>query len=341
MAIWHRRCNSAQRPGTTGREVWLGPCRQATGGADEVGQAGLACLHPALVHAIAIADQEPLPVVDQGREGFFGPVGMNHVERHRVTGHHPQPLQRVGEEPRGFINVVDRSPAGVQRNRVIVRGDRLRHPVEHLLDRSQAQGHPQHGGAKGLDHPPPVAIGPGQFADQGTETRPIARGMLGGKLCLAPCATAPTASLIQHPVRDLHLDGRQLKHLVGLVGRRHAKHRVATATPLGLQLVHRRWRQQHLAMPDMPRFAARFAGRGRRRAPVRLRVRMVRRRRPVGRGRVLLETRLQDFHTALEVSELGQIVLHREQIRLDRGRGLLPILVRKGKGPGGAIGAGG
>src|SRR5207245_510335 len=58
---------------------------------------------------------------------------------------------------------------------------------------------------------------------------------------------------------------------------------------------------------------------------------------PVGRGRVLLETSLQDFHMALEVSELGQIVLHREQIRLDRGRGLLPVLVRKGKRPGGAV----
>lgn len=137
--------------------------------------------------------------------------------------------------------------------------------------------------------------------------------------------------------RDLHLDVRQLKHLVCLVGRRHAKRRVATDTPLGVKLVHGRWRQQHLTMPDMPRFAARFAGRGRRRAPVRLRVRMVRRRRPVGRGRVLLETSLQDFHTVLEVSELRQILLHRKQIRLDRGGGLLPVLVRKGKGPGGAV----
>ena len=114
-----------QRPGTTGCERWLGPCRQAPGGADEVCQAGLACLHPALVHAITITDQEPFPVVDQGREGFFVPMRMNHVERHRFTVHHPQPLQRVGEEPRGFINVVDWSPAGVQRNSVIVRGDRL------------------------------------------------------------------------------------------------------------------------------------------------------------------------------------------------------------------------
>src|SRR3989440_10695553 len=58
----------------------------------------------------------------------------------------------------------------------------------------------------------------------------------------------------------------------------------------------------------------------------------------MGRGRVLLETRLQDFHTVVEVSEVGQVLLHREQIRLDRGRGLLPILARKGKGPGSAIG---
>ena len=58
----------------------------------------------------------------------------------------------------------------------------------------------------------------------------------------------------------------------------------------------------------------------------------------MGRGRVLLETSLQDFHTGVEGSEVGQVLLHREQIRLDRGRGLLPVLARKGKGPGSALG---
>jgi hypothetical protein len=52
----------------------------------------------------------------------------------------------------------------------------------------------------------------------------------------------------------------------------------------------------------------------------------------------LVETSLEDVHTVVEVSKLGQVLLHREQIRLDRGRGLLPVLARKGKRPGGAIG---
>src|SRR2546423_14577986 len=60
-----------QRPGPTGCEVWLGPCRQATGGADEMGQAGLPPLDPVAGHAIAIADQGPPPAADQALEGYF------------------------------------------------------------------------------------------------------------------------------------------------------------------------------------------------------------------------------------------------------------------------------
>ena len=47
--------------------------------------------------------------------------------------------RRVGEIPRGFINVIDRGLAGLARNGLIVRLDGVRHPIEHLLDGSQAQ----------------------------------------------------------------------------------------------------------------------------------------------------------------------------------------------------------
>ena len=105
---------------------------QAPGGADEMGQAGLPRLHPALVHPVAITDQDARPVVDEGCKGFFGAVGMNHVERHRVTDHHPEPLQRMREKPWRFIDVVDEGMPRLRGNRCVVRLDGLSHAVEAL-----------------------------------------------------------------------------------------------------------------------------------------------------------------------------------------------------------------
>src|SRR5262249_34237545 len=59
-----RPLQRGQRPGATGREVWLGTCRQPSCRADEVGQAGLPRLDPMLVHAIPITDQDASPVVN-------------------------------------------------------------------------------------------------------------------------------------------------------------------------------------------------------------------------------------------------------------------------------------
>src|SRR5262249_34688836 len=66
----------SQRPGPTGRQVWLEACCQAPCGADEMGHAGLPGCDPVLIHPVAIADQEPLPVVYKGGEGFFGAARM-------------------------------------------------------------------------------------------------------------------------------------------------------------------------------------------------------------------------------------------------------------------------
>ena len=160
---------------------------------------------------------------------------------------------------------------------------------------------------------------------------------LGPKRCRAVSAQAPQpAALLHHPGRDLPLDVRQRKPVGGLVGRRQAQRRVATAPALGGKRGPGRWRPQPRTRPDPPRVAARLAGCGSRRAPGRLRGRMVRRRRPVGRGRVWLATSLQTVDTVVAVSEVGQIVLHCAQIGVDRGWGLLPGLGRTGQGPGGA-----
>ena len=85
----------------------MGTSRQAPHAPDEVGQAGLPRLNLVLVHLVAVTDENARPVVDESREGFFGPAEMNQVERCGVTDHHPEPLECVREKPGRFIYVVD------------------------------------------------------------------------------------------------------------------------------------------------------------------------------------------------------------------------------------------
>ena len=104
----------------------------------------MARLHPGAVHTVAVADQDPCPVVDEGCEGFFGPVGMNHIERRCVTDHHPQPLERVREKSRRFINVIDGSVPCLRGDGKVVWRKSLCNTVENFLDGPQADGHSQH-----------------------------------------------------------------------------------------------------------------------------------------------------------------------------------------------------
>ena len=59
---------------------------------DQMGQAGLAKADPFAVKPVAVADQDPDPVADQGLEGLFGAVGVDHEKGHHGVGHDPEPL---------------------------------------------------------------------------------------------------------------------------------------------------------------------------------------------------------------------------------------------------------
>ena len=98
-----------QRPCPTGSEIGGRALRQAPCRPDEMRQARLALRHPGLVDPVAITDEEPGPILDEGGKGGFGAVGVDHIERHGLIRHDPQPVQRVREQPRGFINVIDRA----------------------------------------------------------------------------------------------------------------------------------------------------------------------------------------------------------------------------------------
>ena len=60
-----------ERPLAPGRQLRVGFLGQSPRGADEMGQAGLAVLPPALVDAVASADQDALPILNQGGQGFL------------------------------------------------------------------------------------------------------------------------------------------------------------------------------------------------------------------------------------------------------------------------------
>ena len=249
-------------PCPAGRQGGILPRCQTPGAADEVGQAGWPRLDPGAGHAIAVPDPDAGPVVNEGDTGLVRPVGMHHGEGRGVTDHHPQPLARVGEQPRRCINGVARRRTPLRRQRCVVRCDRLGHTVQPCLESPHADGPLEDGGTEGLHDPPPVALGAGQRTHQGTAPWSLPWRMRGGHLGFAPAPTVRTPALMPHPVGHLHRAWGQLQHLMGVVRPGQGKRRVATRTPCGAQLVDRRGRDTRLAMARMARFPTRFPGRG-------------------------------------------------------------------------------
>jgi hypothetical protein len=131
-----------------------------------MGQTRLAMLHPVLIHAVAIADEDALPIIDQGEKGIFGTVGMNEIQGHGIGRHGPQPLQSMVAIPGRFIDVAHWSLARQGGNRVIMGRDGLRGSVNHLLHRSQADGKVQDRVAEVLNEAPRAPMHRSQCADE-------------------------------------------------------------------------------------------------------------------------------------------------------------------------------
>ena len=155
-----------------------------------MGQTGLPLRHPGLIDAVAIADQDAIPVVDEGQERLFGAARVDAIEGGLWTGHDPEPLERAMAKPRRFINVIDRSVASDTGNGLIVGLDGQGDAVEDFLDGPQADGDPEHGGTERLAEGAAGALHPRHFADQGAEPWAIAGVMLGWQVRLDAVATA-------------------------------------------------------------------------------------------------------------------------------------------------------
>ena len=64
-------------------------------------------MNPMLIDSVAIADQETLPLLNQGEKGVFGSVGVKEIERDGLGAQGPEPIQGVLAIPWGLIDIAD------------------------------------------------------------------------------------------------------------------------------------------------------------------------------------------------------------------------------------------
>src|SRR5262245_10999873 len=115
-----------------------------------------------------------------------------------------------------------------------------------------------------------------QLADEGGQPGAIPVAVLRRELSFEEATTPGTRRLVQHDMRDNHLDLGQLDHLVRIVGVCFRKLGLPTSAARGLDLDDLRRRQQDLAMPRMSRFRSW--------SPLRGRGNRLLRKRRIGRG---------------------------------------------------------
>lgn len=218
---------------------------------DEMRPTRLALGHPGLVDPRAITDAQAGPLLDEGGKGGFGAVRVDHRASHRLIGHHPPPVQRVGQKPRGCINRIDWGLAGLARYGLRVRLHGVRHPIEPLLDGAQTQGHLEDRGTQGLDCAAPRAMGPGECPHEGRQAWPLPGRMLGRDGGLGPLGTHGTPRFLSHKRAHVHLDGRQRNDLMRVRGPRPRQGWLATRALVRCAYPGLGWGQERLPMPRM------------------------------------------------------------------------------------------
>jgi hypothetical protein len=216
-----------------GGEVGVASWRPATGSADEMGQTGLALVDPVLIDAVALTDQDALPLVDQGQKGVWGAMGINALGGHGIGAHDPEPLSGVLAVPGRFINVAHGRLVGQSRTSLMVGHDGLRDALDDFLHRAQADREVDHRVTDVLYQSPRGAMHAGEFSAQGTEARPITGLMVAWPLRFELPATALAVARLEDEMVHVHLDGWHLDDLMGVVGRQGNQVAMATGTGAG------------------------------------------------------------------------------------------------------------
>src|SRR5659263_337665 len=119
--------------------------------------------------------------------------------------------------PGGFIYMIHRRMPDLGGNHLIGRLNGLRYPVDDLLDCAEADLQTQYGIAEGLDSGTAVRLRPRHLGNEGAQPWAIVRPMLLGNQTLVRLSATGTDPLVENKVCHVHLDLRQLDHLMGIV----------------------------------------------------------------------------------------------------------------------------
>src|ERR671924_814164 len=105
---------------------------------------------PGVIEPIPVTDEDAPPVANELHERRLGAGGVYLEIGHRRIRHHPEPMPIAVQEPRGLVNVVHRSSPSHFTNGRIMREDRFRDAIDHLLDGPCAHWYPKERGAQVL-----------------------------------------------------------------------------------------------------------------------------------------------------------------------------------------------
>jgi hypothetical protein len=122
---------------------------------------------PVLIDPVAIAAQDPLPLLKQGDTGRFGAMGVHERARHGVSGQGPPPWPGVVAVPGRCINVAAGGLARQGGNGRVVGHEGWRGAVNDLSPGAQTDRKVPAGLAEGLDETPGGPLHPGPLTEQG------------------------------------------------------------------------------------------------------------------------------------------------------------------------------
>jgi len=224
----------------------------------QVRQATLPHSCPFYINTVPVADQNTLPVFDQGLEGLARTIAVNHEEPHRGASHDPQLRQQAIASPGGLVNIVYLRASGLVGDGVVVWLYGSRNSIENFLDCPKADMQPQNRVAVVLDNAPAVSVGSGQFSDHGREPGAEAGSVFLGYEGFVRSSTLRALAPEKDEVGHIHLNLEQLNSLMRVVGLEPLNMRTAAAAMCRVKLQRSRRGEQHrLPVPNMPHFRPR------------------------------------------------------------------------------------
>jgi len=215
----------------------------------QMGKTGLPLIHPLALDSVTIAYQNPCPVPDQLFESLFRPAGLDTEEGYRGVDHHPQPSQDSMLIPGGLVDKVHHKAARSLSDRHIVGKDRFRNAVNTTLNSSTTDRNTQHRLTEFFHSASAAALTCAQLANEPGKPRSVPNLEPLRHYPFAAPATSGAFPFLQHKMRNLHLDFRELDMLMRVKRSQVLKFLTPTLTRFRRYRYHFRRRQKRLLMP--------------------------------------------------------------------------------------------